>query len=384
MHLKKNLLIVLILLMLITPCTTLTTASPKPFTKNEGKPASNAINVYLNHLNSDFFLHSVYEPQDITLRDAAYHKSYGRLHVEWWFFEGIFDNGYSIAFFILIISKDTTFSFDPFSTCVFWLTLYKDTDLKLFSIKEFPFEDLTASEEYPLIKMSDTENSVFMGLDLEKYQNEQWVFNVSFQINNQTANITSHLTFNGTTKGYAGEMLGGWYGPILPKASVEGNLTLNNEAIEVNGLGYLEHGWDISLPVWEYGWFFGKIVSDSFCLLWGKMMQTRWYEEGRAAILSTDGAGYININPKNFSFTPTKYRYDNGELIPTKFIFNLSDPGLSINVTMETLNIFHFTSLAGLSNCWRYHVLVNGFITYGNITEIIKDKIQIMGIMRFR
>jgi predicted secreted hydrolase len=192
------------------------------------------------------------------------------------------------------------------------------------------------------------------------------------------------LTFIGTTRGYAGEMLGGWYGPILPKASVDGNLTLNDDEIEVGGLGYLEHGWDIPLPVWQYGWFFGKFVSDSFTIMWGRMMYTRWYEGGKAAILSKDGEGFIAINPKNFTFTPTKYRYNNGEFIPTKFIFNLSDPGISINVTMDTINLHHFTSLAGLSDCWRYHVRVNGQITYGNTTEIIKDKIQIMGIMRFR
>ena len=386
MHLRKNLLTALILLILATTCSNFTHAYIKPLTKTEGKITSIALNDFLNQRNSQFVPYDVYEPKDINLRDAAYHTSYDRLrlHTEWWFFEGIFDNGYSIAFFILIFSKEKTFSNESLGTCVFWFSLYKDTDLKFFSIKEFPFESLTASEDFPLIRISDDENSIFMGLDQEGYKNKQWIFNVSFKINDQGTNLTSNLTFTGTTKGYAGEILRGWYGPILPKASVEGNLTLNDEEIDVGGLGYLEHGWDIPLPVWQYGWFFGKIVSDSFCLMWGRMMQTRWNEQGRVAILSKDGGGYIAINPKNFTFTPTNYRFNNGELIPTKFFFNISDPGISINVTMETVNIHHFTALAGLSHCWRYHVHVNGQITYGDTTEIIKDKIQIMGIMRFR
>jgi hypothetical protein len=112
------------------------------------------------------------------------------------------------------------------------------------------------------------------------------------------------------------------------------------------------------------------------------MMQTRWNEQGRAAILSKDGSGYININPKNFSFKPTNYKVNNGKLIPTKYIFNITDPDISINVTMETININHF----GIApfDCWRYHVLVNGQITYGDTTELIKNKIQIMGFVRFR
>lgn len=384
MKLGRYLLVGIILLILTTNFCSFTNSYKNPSTNTEGKIISIASNNFLMPFNSDPFIHSVYEPRDINLRDTAYHKSYDKLHVEWWFYEGIFDNGYSIAFFIMMMSKENTLINEPLASCVFWLTLYKDTNLKFFSIKEFPYENLNASEEFPFIKMSDEQNFVLMTLDQESYKNKQWIFNVSFRVDDQGTKLASNLTFTGTTKGYAGETLGGWYGPILPKASVVGNLTLNNEKMAVSGLGYLEHGWEIPLPVWEYGWFFGKIVSDSYCLFWGKMMQTRWIEEGRAAIFSKDGSGYITLNPNNFIFTPTKFRFNNGELIPTKFIFYLSEPGICINVTMETLNINHFTSTAGLSNTWRYHVLVNGHITYKNTVEIIKDEIQMMGITRFR
>ena len=385
-NLRKKLLIGLILLILTTNCSNFTSGYHKPFTQHEVKGTSIDFNDFLSQLDSRFnpshIPYPPYEPQDIDLIDAAYHKSYDRLHMEWWFLEGIFDNGYSTAFTIIILSRERIFSKGDIGSCFFAISLYKDTKLEFSTMVRFPLENLIASQELPLIKMSEGENSFIMEFDNNRSTNDEWIFNVSFKIDDQGTNITSNLTFTGTTKGYAGQTLGGWYGPILPKADVIGVLTLNNEDIDMNGLGYLEHGWNISFPIWEYGWYFGKIVSDSFCLLWGRMMQTRWNEQGRAAILSKDGSGYININPKNFSFKYTNYKFNNGKLIPTKYIFNITDPDISINVTMETININHF-GIASF-DCWRYHVLVNGQITYGDTTELIKNKIQIMGFVRFR
>ena len=385
-NLRKKLLIGLILLILIINCSNYTSGYHKPFTKPEVKDTSIAFNDFLSQLSSRCNLYPIpyppYEPQDIDLRDAAYHKSYDRLHMEWWFLEDILDNGYSTAFTIIILSRERIFSKGNIGSCFFAVSLYKDTELEFSTMVKFPLENLIASQELPLIKISEGENSFIMEFDNNRSTTDEWIFNVSFIINDTETNVTSNLTFTGTTKGYAGQTLGGWYGPILPKADVKGVLILNNEEINMNGLGYLEHGWNITFPIWEYGWYFGKIVSDSFCLLWGRMMQTRWNEQGRAAILSKDGSGYININPKNFSFKPTNYKFNNGKLIPTKYIFNITDSGISINVTIETININHF-GIASF-DCWRYHVLVNGQITYGNTTEIIKNKIQLMGFVSFR
>jgi len=379
-------LIGLIMLILTTNCSNVTSEYHKPFTTPKVKDTSITFNDFLNQLDSRFkpspISYPPYEPQDIDLRDAAYHKSHDRLHMEWWFLEDIIDNSYSAAFTFIIVSRRQIFLNGDMGSCFFAISLYKDTELEFSTMVKFPLENLIASQELPLIKISEGKNSFLMEFDNNRSTTDEWIFNVSFTIDDQGTNVTSHLTFTGTTKGYAGQTLGGWYGPILPKAEVKGVLTLHNENIDMNGLGYLEHGWNISFPIWEYGWYFGKIVSDSFCLLWGRMMQTRWNEQGRAAILSQDGSGYININSKNFSFKPTNYKFNNGKLIPTKYIFNITDPGISINVTMETININHFGFAS--FDCWRYHVLVNGQITYGDTTEIIKNKIQLMGFVSFR
>jgi predicted secreted hydrolase len=192
------------------------------------------------------------------------------------------------------------------------------------------------------------------------------------------------LQFLGTTAGYKGKILRGWYGPVLPKAIVNGYLLLNGKQIEVTGVGYQEHGWGIPPLLWEWGWYFGKIMSDSYTLFWGRLMLNRWREQVRTAVLSQDQSGYINIKPENFKLKAKEYKFNNMRIIPTKFILNIADPNnaIFINATLETINI-HQLELS-IFRCWRYHVLVNGEISYGSSIEEIKDEIHIMELVRFR
>ena len=196
--------------------------------------------------------------------------------------------------------------------------------------------------------------------------------------------IIANLTFTGTTKGYKGEILRGWYGPVLPEANVSGTLTLNGEKINVSGLGYHEHAWELTIPVWEWGWYWSKIVSDSFTLFWGKMMLTLLIEQQRFAVLSQGQSGYINIDPEKFEFKATEFKFYEWSIIPTKFILNVTDPDNSIyiNASMEKINIHRMG--VGIMYYFRYHIRVNGQITYGSTTEIITDQIQILDLMRFR
>ena len=192
-----------------------------------------------------------------------------------------------------------------------------------------------------------------------------------------------YLRFQGTTKGFKGKILRGWYGPPLPKATVNGTLMLDGETIKVTGLGYHEHAWDITLPVWEYGWYWGKTVSNSFTVFWAKMMQTRWREQQLVAVLSKDQSGYIQINPGNIEFKATKYVINCWKLIPTEFMLKITDTvnSIYVNVTMKTISIHHVWGK--INHYWRYHVEVNGQITYGSSTETIKDEVQIMELVRF-
>jgi len=312
-------------------------------------------------------------PMDIDLEDAAFHRSRGRYHGEYWYFEGIFDNGYSVVLGVIVVSKGYR------GICSFGLKVYNNTEMEVHVGKSVPMKEFEASEDFPFIKVS---GKAIIELDWDRYNDtEEWVYNVSLEIDGQEAN----LQFTGTTEGCKGKIRRAWCSPILPKATVEGTLILNGEKINVSGLGYHEHLWEITFPIWEWGWYWSKIVSNSFSLTVAKVMWTRWREQAQAAILSLDQAGYIFIKPEYIKFKTTDYKLYNRRIIPTKFILKICDPDNSIyiNVTMESINI-HCSSSGILYRYWRYHVKVNGEITYGSTTETIKDHIQIMELMRFR
>lgn len=316
--------------------------------------------------------HHTYEPQDINLEDAAFHKSSGRYHGEWWYFEGIFDNGYSVVLRIITLSKGCR------GRCSLGINIYNDTELEFCLNEDVSIKDVEASEDFPLITVSGER---IMRLDMQRYNTTgEWMYYVSLEIDGQSV----QLQFLGKTKGYKGEILRGWYGPVLPKATVNGTLLLNGETISVNGSGYHEHGWSITIPIWEWGWYWGKIESDSFSVPWAKMMKTPWRKQTQYAVLNQNQLDYITINPENIKIKVTKYRFDHWRMIPTKFILNMTDPenSIYINATMETINIHHTGKR--LIHYWRYHVLVNGQITCGSTTEIIKDKVQIIEFMRLR
>lgn len=374
LNLRKKVFVGLILLILIASCSSFVSGYHKTTTPVFRCP-SNGFNDLLYQFDSRCkaacFPYLVYDAQDIDLEDAAYHKSYGRNHVEWWYFEGIFDNGYSLMVSAMIFSKGCH------GFCRLALHIYNDTELEFQLRKDVPMKEFEASEEFPFITVSGKQ---IMKLDREKYNNTgEWVYNVSLELEGQVA----HLQFQGITNGYKGRILRGWYGLVLPKATVNGTLILNGEEINVTGLGYHEHAHGIHLPIWEYGWYWGKIASDSFNLFWVKMMQTRWIEQQRFAILSQDQSAYIQINPKNIKFKTTGYKFNTRRIIPTKFVLKINDPenDIYINVTMETINIHHMGGR--INHYWRYHVRVNGQITYKSTTEIIKNQIQIMELVRF-
>jgi hypothetical protein len=316
--------------------------------------------------------YSIYEPEDIDFRDASYHKVSGRFTGEWWYFEGIFDNVYSVIIDISIFSNG-------------WLGLVAlrlsifNNGQEEFYVKEFySFKEFAASEEFPLVEISGNH---IMSLDREMYNDTgEWVYNVTIELEDSEAN----LRFRGVTKGFKGETLGGWYGPVLPKADVEGTLLLDGDEIEVSGLGYHEHAWGLGFPILEWGWYWGKIVSDSYCVFWTKIMQTRSIVQQYYSIINQDQAGYVHINPETAELKISNFVINNWRIIPTKFVYTVIDHEnlVYINATMDSTEIEHIGF--GIIRYWRYHVIVNGEITLGQNTEKINNEVQIMELRRFR
>jgi len=325
-----------------------------------------------NRLNQEVIPLSSYGAEDITPKDAAYHRSQNNFLEEWWYFDAIFDNGYSAVISVVILSRGF---YGIVST---GMDIYINTKLEFHLGKKYFFKEFEGSEDFPLINVSGKQILKFDKIRFDK--TGEWVYNISLNIEGQKVN----LQFVGTTKGYKGKVLRGWYGPVLPKATVQGHLIIKGNKINVTGLGYHEHAWEISHPITEYGWFWGKASSKSYTLAWATLMKNRFKEKTRVAVFSQDNAGYIEIDTEKINFKATKYILDHWRLIPTKFILNITDPANSIyiNISMESVNTHHYGKF--IFRYWRYHLRVNGKINYKSNTEIIENQIQTMEYMKFR
>lgn len=304
-------------------------------------------------------------PEDIALQDGAFHKS-NVLAGQWWYFDAVFDNGYSIQLGITVISKGANGLIFP------KLNIYKDTNLKAHAGKVVLFSQFWASENTPFIKLYGKQ--VMRGYIYEN--TGKWIYDVSLEIDDQAAN----LRFIGTMKGWKGKLPGSWWGVMLPKASVTGNITSNGVKINVVGEGYHEHSWDVFFPIKENGWYWGKIVGSTLNVVWSKIMQNRWWGQP-IAVLNKGSLNYININSEYFYFNITKYKYYERKLIPIGFTLQANYNSLHIDIKMEAVNIHHVR--IAILNYWRYHVRVTGTVSIGVDSEKI-DNIQIMELMRLR
>lgn len=330
----------------------------------------NCMKKYIQEASND----AHYEPRNITPSNASYHLSDKKFNIEWWYFEGVFENDYNAVVNIIVASKKNL------GLCITHLNIFHGHNISIsFSKRKIQsINRFYGSESFPDILINGKQAIDF---EQETYNaSKKWVYHVTYELDGHAVD----LKFVGLVPGWEGDVLGGNYGPVLPIADVRGTITLNNNVVNVTGLGYHEHAYGISFPIWEWGWYWGKIVGDTTSFTWGKMMNTFWSEQGRAGVLSKKNSSYINIAQEHIEMKLLDYEFHERRFIPTKFVFNVTDTHhkLFMNVTMTTVHIQHLPF--GFLNYWRYLLKINGEIVYNNIREEINNKTQIMELMRFR
>ena len=305
--------------------------------------------------------------EDITFKDACYNGNSTKLWrpFEWWYFDAVFDNNYSVEFSINVAYTKGMGLIAPL------LNIYKDGELLVHNEKFLLPREFAAFNEEPLIMFSGQE---IMEGHVDKSGN--WVFNISLQMGDCGVN----LKFVSVTQGWKSKILDmWWWGVIQPNAVVTGTINVYNETISVNGTGYQEHVWDGTVPV-VWGWFWGKFVSESMSIIWTDIFKNP-LTQYVMIVLNQNNGSYINIPYEKIQFTMTNFTFNNGRLIPTSFLFKVEDDPILIDIKADAINIVHQTSFVTF-NYWRYHVHVNGTISFNSTTENI-DNVQIMDLTRF-
>jgi len=305
------------------------------------------------------------ELTNITLKDDAHHKTYTFFHVETWYFDAVFTNNYSMAFWITLVQKGNI------AIASIALNIYEDTNRYENRRKLNLFNQFSGSEEKPILKIC---NKTIVTGDIDELTN-RWIFNVSFSKDDQAVD----LQYTSTSKGWKVNIKGGWW-LVIPRFNVTGTISLNNEKISVSGEGYHDHNWLYTYtPLLQKGWHFGRIAGDTLCLTWAKVRKKR-FKGDKIAILNQGQADPVLIDPNDFKLTITKYMCDHLRRIPKKFSVSINNERLTIDAKMEALNT-QYVRLP-LINYWRYHVRTVGKITLDGLTENI-DTVEISEFMKF-
>jgi predicted secreted hydrolase len=314
--------------------------------------------------------------EDIEPKDDTHHGNIKLLDIEWWYFDAIFDNGYSvqIGFRIYHIKK--------IGIVQSRINIYKDGKPVSEKLKIDFLSNFRVDKNFPNIYLNKNKVVQF---DEDAYTNKnKWKYRIELSIKDSSVD----LIFTGKTFGWKVETSDTCWTVPLPKAFVEGNIVLNGEKIKVKGVGYHDHNWSYSptTAMNNFGWFWGRISADSLTITWAKVIHNK-NDSDILAVINRDEHGYYNINPNNIIISTKNYKMINKGSIPKDFNLKINDNttnnvDINCQIDMKTLDI-QYTRIFTIKY-WRYHVKTNGLIAVGNLSEKIKDKIQIIEYLKFK
>jgi len=303
--------------------------------------------------------------KNITLEDDAFHKTDKFLHIETWYFDAVFTNNYSMAVIISVFQRgDIGFVLSG-------LYIYKDTELIYRPRTIHRIIKLSASEEKLDMKIYD---ETIMKCSVN---NDTGIW--KYQVIQDFKDVSINLNFENMTAGWKTNITGGWW-LVSPRLNVTGNIILEGKNISVSGEGYHDHNWFyLFTPFIQKGWHFGNIAGGSMGVTWAYIIKNRFNTES-IVVLNQKNKDPIEIDPEDVKITALEYTFSHGKRIPKKFILEIENKRLQVDVSIETLNTNHVR--LPFLNYWRYHLRNIGTIKLDSVTENINN-IGLSELMRF-
>lgn len=313
-------------------------------------------------------------PREIIPEDDAFHGSIRHIAAEWWYFDAIFTNNYSIHIGLKTFTKKNYGVISPL------IEIYKNGQLEIEAKRTYPLKKSSLSPTLPNIKLS---NVPILSFDHARYlKNKDWVYNVNLDLDSCQVN----LDFIGTTRGWTFDTGAESWAVALPKACVTGEISCNGETINVEGVGYHDHNWNYTiLTVMNYGvgWYWGKIASKSFNVVWAKIEKSSKREEIYAVVNKDNNSFYV-IDPNKITVVFDKFVRNHLRKTPTAITVQIddivNDTPITVDVSMNAFGL-HYNSVI-IAPYWRYHVRSEGTISIGSHKETV-NRTQIMELLKF-
>lgn len=307
-------------------------------------------------------------PEDIILSDDAYHNTSEKLSTEWWYFDAKLKQHYTVQFSIHL------YDFYDMKFITINLNIYHETDTIIQHRTMHQIDTFQILQTTPLIIKND--DILMKG----SYDNKNNTF--LYQISYSTHNASIDLNYQSTTKGWKGTTPAGDWAVFLPQSNVNGTITLNNQIIPVQGKGYHDHNWNVTVNAGlNFGWIWGKTNTNSYTLTWSNIMTT-WFLGKPLLVVNKQQDGYYNIPADSLDISVTSVQFQNGYIIPYGFILIGETENISLFAEIS-IKSTDYSSVLGVINYWRYHIQTQGTLTVHNHSEKIEDD-NIAEFIRFR
>lgn len=298
-----------------------------------------------------------FSPEKTLLVDDAFHGLTTPPSTEWWYFDAVFNNGYSIHI-----------GFEVFSIFkkmfqLIRLDIYKEGDLISHTRKFIFLKNIKISKENPFVNISS--GNTVKG----RISNGKLLYDITVNLKEASAD----LQFIGYNNGFKGRVPGSNWVVMLPRADVKGLIRVKDEWIHVEGVGYHDHNWGITpgTILNNYGWIWGKVYSDNYTIIWADVFKTK--EEGfPLLVLCRKRKDFINFEPSCFKIKLKNIKKQSGCRIPYGFTIVAEKNNISINIDVKVKSI-HYSSVFRTIKYWRYHVENIGMIRIGDIEEKISN-----------
>ncbi|HVQ01782.1 MAG TPA: hypothetical protein VMT57_09760 [Candidatus Thermoplasmatota archaeon] len=307
--------------------------------------------------------------QDVSLRDDAFHGHGARPYAEWWYFDAVFDNGYSLTIGVKVFN---ILGHGGVSTRV---DLYQQGTLIFESEKASSMKKFYASIEVPVVALGGKE--LIHGF--YNPVNGRYEYNVSYAV----SRCAFSLHFVGCTQGWKRQQKAGdWWVVMLPRATVNGTMTIEGTTMNVTGTGYHDHTWGVRPRVaLNYGWFWGTFMSADYSVTWAMTFSTRLSRSPMMVVSEKDG-GYLDISPETIWFSAKQFKLDHLRSIPMYLETETMTEKVFLMVKMNVESVDQ-ARLLGVIDYWRYHVNCTGWIMMHGRMETVEGAF-IAEYLRFR
>jgi hypothetical protein len=207
------------------------------------------------------------------VEDARHHVR-GLFRFEWWYFDAVFDNGYSAVCILWPMNY-----FRPLRRqCSVMLSIYTPEGVQL---KHYDFPPRR------LFRGSYSTCDVNIGNNYVRGSHPR------YEVHLESGEEVADLVFEAETPGWKpGNAVSvapfpryktmGWLVP-LPRAKVSGTLEVAGQKVEVEGHGYHDHNWgEAPLPLLIDNWHWGHIIAADIAIIWADITMDRSLEYDRS------------------------------------------------------------------------------------------------------